>query len=84
MEYSKSRIKVDKKRIIRGAVWRSTDFFYDENANEELFKKDYNMLIRWLKKHLIYTHVKGRGCKEYVDDKVLRLVTEEDYRISSF
>ena len=47
------------KRILNGRVWMTSDDLYDENADRELMTKEYNKIIRWLKKHLLYENIEA-------------------------
>jgi len=78
IEYSKTLIREDKKTITRGRLWM-TDWYFDEAGNKvkknELLTKDYEKLVRWIKKHVpyqVYNH-KGYMLKEYINDEVIEL-----------
>lgn len=52
IEFSKTVMKEDTKKIIRGRLWM-TEWYYDEAGNrtkkKELLIKDYEKLVRWVK-----------------------------------
>lgn len=78
IEFSKTIIKTEQKRILRGRLWIATQYV-DEEGNwvkkSELFVKDYQKLNRWIKKHVPYQEIrKGEYLvKEYVNDELKEL-----------
>ena len=78
IEFSKTMMKEEEKKIIRGRLWM-TDWYYDETGNKvkknELLIKDYEKLVRWLKKHIPYQEYNQKGyiLKEYINDEVIEL-----------
>ena len=78
IEFSKTTIKLEEKKVLQGRIWIS-DQYYDENGalikkNEE-FVKDYKILNRWIRKNVPYQEVrKGEFIvKEYVNDDLKEL-----------
>lgn len=79
------------KRILNGRVWMTSDDLYDENADRELMTKEYNKIIRWLKKHLLYENIEaekytyckhgGYTIKEYIDEEAIRMITEDGFTL---
>ena len=78
IEYSKTTIRKDKKTIARGRLWM-VDWYFDEAGNKvkknELLTKDYEKLVRWVKKHVPYQEYEKKGyiLKEYINDEVIEL-----------
>ena len=91
IEYIRANVKVDQHRITRGRVAFSANEMYDENANRELVIKEYNRIIRWLKKHLVYkdieverfTYCKNGGytIKGYIDEYALKMIIEDGFTL---
>jgi adenine-specific DNA methylase len=67
------------KTIVRGRLWVTSYDFRDENADKKLFMKDYNMLVRWIKKNVPYqdvpceTYTGIHLYKSYADDNIVKL-----------
>lgn len=77
IEFSKCFIKPNSNIVIRGRLWISHNY-YDKNNNlvekSPTFTKDYNQLVRWIKKHVPYQPYTPTGkIKEYVSDEMLEL-----------
>ena len=78
IQFSKTIIKNETKKIRRGRIWISDKFI---NKNGELIKKDvtflkdYQMLTRWIKKNVPYQEIKNGEylIKEYVSDELKEL-----------
>lgn len=91
IEYIRADVKYDEKRIRSGRVWITTDNLYDENADRKLMIKEYNRIIRWLKKHLLYENIEvekytysiheGYTIKEYIDEEAIRMITEDGFTL---
>lgn len=81
IEFSKTRILKEKKKILRGRLWISTQY-YDENnmiiKKEGVIIKDYQRLVRWIKKNVPYQNIqKGEYyVKEYASDELVALQDE--------
>jgi len=78
IELRRTIIKEDKKMIHRGRIWVSNQY-YDElgiiiKKNPQLIQ-DYNLLVRWIKKHVPYQEIKKEehSVKEYVNDEMKQL-----------
>lgn len=78
IEFNKTIIKAEQKRILRGRLWIATQYV-DEEGNwvkkSELFVKDYQKLNRWIKKHVPYQEIRKGDylIKEYVNDELKEL-----------
>ncbi len=78
IEFSKSMIDAETKRLIRGRLWMDS-WYFDEAGNKvkksELLTKDYEKLVRWVKKHVPYQEYEQKGyiLKEYISDEVIEL-----------
>lgn len=91
IQYHVCRVNHDEKRLTSGRVWITSDDLYDDNADRKLITKEYNRIIRWLKKHLLYAHIEvekhtyckrgGYIVKDYIDEEALRMVNEEGYTL---
>lgn len=81
IEFKKSMIKEDTKKIIRGRLWM-TDWYYDEEGNKvkknDWLTKDYEKLVRWVKKNVPYQEYNNKGyiLKEYINDEIIELQKE--------
>lgn len=78
IEFCKSCIKEDQKEIYRGRLWVANRY-YDEAGNvvekdKELIK-DYQRLVRWIKKNVPYQEVEEYG-KEYISDEIIILLSQ--------
>lgn len=82
IEFSKTRILKEEKKILRGRLWISTQYDDDEDnmiiRKEELIIKDYQRLVRWIKKNVPYQNIqKGKYyVKEYASDELVALQDE--------
>jgi hypothetical protein len=78
IEFSKSMIDAETKKLIRGRLWMD-GWYFDEAGNKvkksELLTKDYEKLVRWVKKHVPYQEYEQKGyiLKEYINDEVIEL-----------
>ena len=75
IQYSKTIIKTDQKKILRGRLWISDQYFDDEGnltKKNDRFIKDYQKLVRWIKKVVPYQMIKKGEylVREYVDDDI--------------
>ena len=81
IEFSKTIVREDVKEIIGGRLWM-TDLYFDEKGNkakkEEVFTKDYQKLVRWIKKHVPYQEYDHNGYlyKDYINDEIIQLYQE--------
>lgn len=78
IQFSKTNIKNEKKKVLRGRLWIS-DQYYDEKGilvkKDEAFVKDYKMLTRWIKKNVPYQEIRKEDffVKEYISDEIKEL-----------
>lgn len=78
IQFSKTIIKDGPKKILRGRLWISSQYYDDKGMlkkKEGLFIKDYQMLTRWIKKYVPYQEIKkgNHMIKEYVSDGLIDL-----------
>lgn len=77
IEFNKTLVRNEKKRIRRGRLWISTQY-YEENLlvkKKGLFLKDYELLVRWVKKNVPYQEYENGGyvLKEYINSEIIEL-----------
>jgi len=78
IQFCKTVIHTENKKLTRGRLWM-TDWYFDEAGNKvkknELLTKDYEKLVRWVKKHVPYQEYEKKGyiLKEYINDEVIEL-----------
>lgn len=86
IEFNKTKIKLEEKRVLQGRIWIS-DRYFDENGalikKDTSFVKDYQMLMRWVKKHVPYQEIKKGEylIKEYVNDE-LKDLQEDGFKLT--
>lgn len=86
IEFNKTTIKLEEKRVLQGRIWIS-DRYFDENGalikKDASFVKDYQMLMRWVKKHVPYQEIKKGEylIKEYVNDE-LKDLQEDGFKLT--
>lgn len=78
IQYNKSVIDERQKKILRGRLWISNKYYNDDGKlikKNEMFLKDYQMLTRWIKKHVPYQKIKKNEFffNEYVNDELIEL-----------
>lgn len=79
IEFIRTNRRKDEKTITRGRLWLETKYY---DSNDDLVEKttelikDYNNLVRWIKKNVPYREItKGDYLvKEYVNDEIIELV----------
>ena len=78
IQFCKTLINPEAKTLTRGRLWM-TDWYFNEAGNKvkksELLTKDYEKLVRWVKKHVPYQEYEQKGyiLKEYISDEVIEL-----------
>ena len=78
IEFCKTLINEEKKTITRGRLWMDS-WYFNEAGNKVkksvLLTKDYEKLVRWVKKHVPYQEYEKKGyiLKEYINDEVIEL-----------
>jgi hypothetical protein len=86
IEFTRTKIVYDKKIVRRGRIWVETKY-YDSSGElvekKEEFVKDYNRLVRWIKKNVPFQEIpKGDFLvKEYTNDELMELVNQ-GYRLT--
>lgn len=86
IEYIRTTIKNDDKKISRGRLWVETKYY---NSNDELVEKSPNLvkdfvdLTKWIKKNIPYQEIEEGDSfvKEYICDEIIELV-HQGYRLS--
>lgn len=79
IEYWQSSINEKEKCIKSGRIWLSSYEFYDLTADRAIITKDFNRIIRWLKKNLLYQALNGYSSKLYIDEELIDMVYNEGY-----
>lgn len=78
IHFQKTSVNSELKKVHSGRIWIATSF-YDENGNTIMkpngFIKDYEKLVRWIKKNVpCHSRKKGKYVyKEYISDEMLEL-----------
>ena len=83
IEYIKTKILEDQQTVLRGRLWIETKV-YNEPANKgESLLKDYQMLVRWIKRNIPYQQIKKKDhyIKGYVNDE-LKELQERGFRFT--
>ena len=74
IEFRKTNIKLEEKKVLRGRIWIENQYYKDGICikKADAFIRDYQMLNRWIKKHVPYQEMnKGEFLiKEYVNDEI--------------
>lgn len=86
IEFRKTTIKLEEKKVLRGRIWISDRYFDEKGAlikKDMSFVKDYQMLMRWVKKHVPYQEIKKGEylIKEYVNDE-LKDLQEDGFKLT--
>lgn len=81
IEFIRTRVNEEKKCIQRGRLWISMENEFADEKARDLFLKDYNRLVRWLKKNIPNQEYQNNGCvqKGLISDS-LRDYGEKGYR----
>lgn len=79
IEFCKSHIEEKEKKVYRGRLWVANRY-YDEAGNivekDIEFMKDYQRLVRWIKKNVPYKEIEGYG-KAYISDEIMELYNQK-------
>ena len=78
IEFSKTRINRAQRKILRGRIWLSTQFYTSDGTlvkREAELLRDYEKLVRWIKKNVPYQKIpKGNfEVMEYANDSLFEL-----------
>lgn len=86
IQYIKTIIKEEQQTVLRGRLWIETKYYDEEgeviNKGESVLK-DYQMLVRWIKKNVPYQQIKKKDhyIKGYINDE-LRELQENGYKFT--
>lgn len=50
-EFIRTDIDKTKQVIKRGRIWKSSEIIFQDDETESLFTKDYNAIVRWIRKN---------------------------------
>lgn len=78
IEFRLSKTDTTSKCITAGRIWLTSNDFLDHDANRDYILTEYNRLVRWIKKNVLYQPVIGSG-KMYIDRESLELVNFQNY-----
>lgn len=85
IEFRKTIIKPEEKKVLRGRVWIENQYFEEGICikKADALISDYQMLNRWIKKHVPYQEIKMENLliKKYVNDE-LRDLQENGFRLT--
>ncbi len=83
IEWHRTIIDDHKKIIHRGRIWMSGWIEFEDFAIEEQFKKDYNSLVRWIKKNVPKQEYmkKGHTLTRYMNEE-LKIYEDQGYKFT--
>lgn len=86
IEFTRTVVIENEKKIVRGRLWYEPKYFLENGelySKDQSILKDFSMLVRWLKKNVLYTEIieGGYPIKEYITDEIKKLVEEENYKL---
>ena len=85
IEFRKTTIKLEEKKVLRGRVWIENQYFKEGICikKPDTFIRDYQMLNRWIRKHVPYQEIKKENffIKEYVNDE-LKSLQENGFKLT--
>lgn len=86
IEYSKTIIKEEYRKVLRGRLWICTQYYAEDGSltqKPEQLLKEYQRLVRWIKKNVPYQEIKTGNAyiKEYVSDEMKQL-QEDEFRLT--
>jgi len=81
IEFTKTQIKEESKKVKRGRLWLNEQYYNEEGTivkKDTLLIKDFNSLVRWIKKNVPYQEIKKgeHYIKEYANDEIKKLGEE--------
>lgn len=81
IEFQKTTIKENEKKVLRGRLWLLPQYYNDEGIKvkkEEALLKDYQLLVRWVKKNVPYQKIRKGDyyVNGYANDEVVDLQNE--------
>lgn len=74
IQFSRTIVKFEQKRIIRGRLWTGGNTISDKDSRNQVIK-DFVLLSKWIKKHIPYQELEYEGAtyKEYIDEEIYSL-----------
>lgn len=83
IEFTKTGIDKNKNSIRQGRIWIGSDCVFNSEESKTMFIKDYNKLVRWIKKNVPYQEYyhNNHTAKGYINDDI-KLLVEKGYRFS--
>lgn len=81
IEFWIPHIKPYDKSIKSGRLWLTSYDFYDVNTDRTFINKEYNKLVRWIKKNIPYIKINGYSQKMYITNELVDLVYNEGYAL---
>lgn len=84
IQFVKTSIRNEEKEISRGRLWFESKYYGKDGEiifKNPLLTKEYESLVRWIKKHTTYQEVNHNGymIKDYVTNSMKKL-SDEGYR----
>lgn len=81
IEFIRTYIKDKDKEIIRGRIWFESKYYGEDSEiiyKNPMLIKEYESLVRWIKKNVPYQEVEDRGYvfKEYISNDIKKMVSE--------
>ena len=78
IHFSRTIVKYEQKKIIRGRLWISGKSMLDKESGK-LVLKDFVLLSKWIKKHIPYQELEYEDStyKEYIDEEIYSLYKQQ-------
>lgn len=73
IEWCRTVVNVEEKTVKRGRIWMSDLINFESSEKETQFKKDFNSLMRWIRKNVPRQENNHNGyiIKEYINDEII-------------
>ncbi|MBE5943174.1 MAG: hypothetical protein E7264_11645 [Lachnospiraceae bacterium] len=83
IEWCRTILDSDEKVVRQGRIWISSWIEFEDFAIEEQFKKDYNSLVRWIKKKVPKQEYmkKGHTLTRYMNEE-LKIYEDQGYKFT--
>ena len=83
IEWIRTRLDKDDKVVREGRIWISSWIEFEDSVIEEQFKKDYNFLMRWIKKKVPKQEYmkKGHTLTRYMNEE-LKIYEDQGYKFT--
>lgn len=83
IEWCRTILDNDEKVVRQGRIWISSWIEFENPLMEEQFKKDYNSLVRWIKKKVPKQEYmkKGHTLKRYMNEE-LKIYEDQGYKFT--